>query len=411
MTSFTFMHAADLHLDSPLQGLDPDAPVERIRGATRLALINLVDLALEQGVAFVVVAGDLYDGNWRDWRTGHFLVEQLGRLKRAGIAVIAISGNHDAEQTLTKQLPFPGVMLPSNEAATHRIPSLKVAVHGQSYATREVLHNMALGYPPPVDDYFNIGLLHTACGSADHDDYAPCSPADLKAMNYQYWALGHVHVRAEVSREPWIVFSGVLQGRHVKEQGAKGVTMVAVDDGKVVSVVHEPVDVLRWAQVDVDVDGLPNPAAVYAAASSALALAFDAAQGRMLAVRVIVRGATPAHAALLRDPGGTREAVRAAALEVADRSSLWIESVRLRTWPMGAAAGWAGSGAPATLLDAMKRSMDAPPGLQAAVADLLKRTGGTLPKDHPAWAVAEGRIPDDLAERVRALLLGELGER
>ena len=65
---FKFIHAADIHLDSPLRGLEQyeGVPVQEIRNAARRALSNLVDLALDQKVAFVLIAGDLYDGDWRD---------------------------------------------------------------------------------------------------------------------------------------------------------------------------------------------------------------------------------------------------------------------------------------------------------------------------------------------------------
>ena len=206
MTSFRFLHAADLHLDSPLRGLEADAPAERIRDATRQALVKLVDLAVEQKVAFVLLAGDLYDGDWKDWRTGQFLVQQLARLTREGIRVIAISGNHDAEQVLTKTLPLPDTLIRSNKPDTIRLDTLEVAIHGQSFAKRAVTDNLALAYPAPIAGWFNIGLLHTACGSTAHENYAPCTPSDLVSRGYDYWALGHVHERRVVQRDPWIVF-------------------------------------------------------------------------------------------------------------------------------------------------------------------------------------------------------------
>lgn len=412
MTAFSFLHAADLHLDSPLRGLDRDAPAARIRTATRDALVNLVDLALDRNVSFLLLSGDLYDGNWRDWRTGHFLIEQLGRLKRAGISVFAISGNHDAEQVLTRQLPFPGTMFPSHKADTTLVPGLRVAVHGQSFGSRAVLENLALSYPEPVDDHFNIGLLHTACGSTEHDNYAPCSPADLTGKRYDYWALGHVHGRHEISREPWIIFPGNLQGRHMNEQGAKGATLVSVAQGKVQHATHEALDVLRWLQLDIDVAGLPDPAAAHAATAVALSDAISHADNRLLVVRVTLRGATSAHAALGRDPGATREAVRAAALEVADRSALWIENVLVQTTaPRNTADRGGEPGAVAALIAAILRPCEPNAALQVAVTELMKRTGGGLHPSHAAFAIMEGRIPDELAERARALLLAELADR
>src|SRR5690349_21625701 len=105
-----FLHAADIHLDSPRGGLDRDseAPVEAIRQAPRRALENLVRLALDERVDFVLIAGDLYDGDWRDFRTGLFFVEQMRRLEVAAIPVFLIAGNHDAANRMTRTLLLPG---------------------------------------------------------------------------------------------------------------------------------------------------------------------------------------------------------------------------------------------------------------------------------------------------------------
>ena len=312
MLSFTFLHAADLHLDSPLRGLDADAPADRIRGATRQALTNLVQLAKDEQVDFVLLAGDLYDGDWKDWRTGHFLVSQLAELKRAGIPVIAISGNHDAEAVLTQGLPFPGTMLPSRQAAT-AIPIPGVAVHGQSFATRAVREPLALAYPKPLDDHFNIGLLHTACGSTEHDNYAPCTPAELRAKGYDYWALGHVHQRLELSRDPWIVFPGNVQGRHIREEGSKGASLVRVEAGRVAAVTHHALDVLRWRRLVVDVGGADDGPALLGRVALQLDAAVVEAEGRLLIVRLVLEGASAAHGELAGNAQRTLATLRAAA--------------------------------------------------------------------------------------------------
>src|SRR5579872_1133012 len=101
-----FIHCADIHLDSPLAGLDRYewAPVAEIRGATRRAFENVIGLALEEEVRFLVIAGDLYDGDWRDYNTGLFFVKQMSLLNDAGIPVYLIKGNHDAESKITRRL-------------------------------------------------------------------------------------------------------------------------------------------------------------------------------------------------------------------------------------------------------------------------------------------------------------------
>ena len=410
MPSFTFLHAADLHLDSPLRGLDAGAPAERIRGATRQALTNLVTLAIERRVAFVLLAGDLYDGDWKDWRTGQFLVQQLARLTREKIEVVAISGNHDAEQVLTKKLNLPGMMR-ANRPETRRLNGVPVAVHGQSFATPAVSDNLVLAYPDRVDGLFNIGLLHTACGSGEHENYAPCSVADLARRGYDYWALGHVHNRSVVSQNPWVVFPGNIQGRHVKEEGSKGATLVTVNGGQV-AVEHRALDVLRWLRLEVDVTGAAGQEAVLNRVRLTLDEAVLLAESRMLAVRVTLVGDCAAHAELVRSPDATLQEVRAAAAEVAGPDELWIEDVRVVTRPvLDLAAMRTQPGAVGALVQALERPVAVDAGLKTFVADQLRRAEGVLDADHPAHAISAGHVPEHLVERARALVLAELARR
>ncbi len=409
MPDFTFLHAADLHLDSPLRGLDRDAPVEHIRGATRAALKNLVDTALERRPAFLLLAGDIFDGDARDWRTGQFLVQQLARLTREGIEIVAISGNHDAEQVLTRKLPMP-YLLPSKKPETRRLTSAPVAVHGQSFATRVTTENLAACYPRREDGLFNIGLLHTACGQGGHENYAPCTIEDLARLDYDYWALGHVHIRQTLCTDPWIVFPGNLQGRHVKEDGEKGATLVTVKAGRVVAdPEHIPLDVVRWRRQNVDVTGAETLQAVLDRVAFTLDQAALLAQDRMLVIRLTLTGECPIHADLARTPEKLRQDIRAAATEIAGPDELWIEDVLLATTPAIDIAALRAEPGP---IGALIRSLEAPvtpdAGLQSFVADQLKRADIALDPAHAALAIAEGQIPPDVLARARALLLAEL---
>src|SRR3972149_5708623 len=249
---FRFLHAADVHLDSPLCGLEryEGAPVQEVRGATRQALAALADCAVKEKVAFVLIAGDLYDGDWRDYGTGLVFVREMVRLREADIPVFVIAGNHDAQSQITKALRLPENvrLFPAEEPRTVVDEDRGIAVHGQSFATRAVTEDLSVRYPDPVSGLFNVGLLHTSAdGREGHEPYAPSRPEALALKGYDYWALGHVHKREILHRDPWVVFCGNLQGRHIKETGPKGCTIVTVDSGKVTTVDHRALDVLRWA--------------------------------------------------------------------------------------------------------------------------------------------------------------------
>ena len=390
-----FLHVADLHLDSPLRGLEryEGAPVAAIRGATRRALERLVDLALAEPVDAVLIAGDVYDGDWRDYSTGLFLAAQLARLRAAGVPVVLISGNHDAASVIARSLPLPANVrvLSVEQPETTLLEDIGLAVHGQGFATRAVAHDLSAAYPAPVPGALNVGLLHTSAdGRVGHAAYAPCTLAGLTRLGYDYWALGHVHAREVVSSDPWVVFPGNLQGRHVKETGPKGATLVTVHGGRITSVEHRALDVLRWLRVGVDATAADHPDDVLELAAQALTAALGEADGRPLAVRVEAHGATPAHARLLARPEALLQALRARATDLGG-GAIWIERLRVRTTPPGRPARDAADASIATLLDGVRRARRD----DTAVRDLA----GQL-------ADLRGRLPIELTTGEDALDLG-----
>ena len=338
MTAFRFLHAADIHLDSPLKGLAQyeGTAAESIRTATREALERLVGLAIEEQVSFLIIAGDLYDGDWRDYRTGLFFVSQMGRLNRARIPVYLLYGNHDARSQITRRLTLPGNahVFPSRSPQSFEIGKLNVALHGQSFRQRDVPDNLALSYPQPSPGAFNIGVLHTGLGGmGGHENYAPCSLADLINKGYDYWALGHVH-RAEVLHtRPHIVFPGNLQGRHVRETGAKGASLVTVDNGEITELDALHCDVVRWTVVTVDLGPATGFGEVLDRIRNALENTVDTrAEGRLLACRVVLRGRTEVHDRLLTDGEQLLAEARSISLGLGEDTA-WVEKVVVATGP------------------------------------------------------------------------------
>ena len=393
MPDFRFLHAADLHLDSPLRGLEADstAPAERIRNATRKALGYLVDLAIEQNVAFVLIAGDIYDGDWLDFGTGRFFSNQMRRLTQTGIPVFTIRGNHDAANRMTRSLHMPHVMTFDHDRAhTHRLETLGVAIHGQSFADQAILEDLSKDYPRPIDGLFNIGLLHTSAeGYAAHDRYAPCDVQRLKSHGYDYWALGHVHERQELSQDPWIVFPGNLQGRHIGETGPKGASLVTVAGNRVQSVEHCVLDDFRWTHVEVDLDGVHDEAEAMTRVQSALEAALQDASPLHLAVRVTLKGATSAHAGLSGD--GLRDKVLNEAHGLPGERRLWLEAVKLRTRPPALAVRPDNLGRLLTEIDALAAAP--PPNLLGEWPSVLyAKLREALPEDHPLHASVNGDL-------------------
>ncbi len=332
-----FLHAADLHLDSPLRGLDryEGAPIDEVRSATRHAFENLIAAALRERVDLVVIAGDLYDGDWPDHNTGLFFIKGVTQLAEEGIPVAIVRGNHDAASRLTKALRLPANvhLLADAGPETQIFADIGIAVHGQSFATAAVVDDLAAGYPSPVAGYFNLGLLHSSLdGRPGHDPYAPTRLDVLRGKGYDYWALGHVHAAEIVCREPWVVYPGNTQGRHIREVGPKGCTLVTVEGG-VISQQFIALDVMRWDTLTLDIDGLPDLDALLDVARLDLRQRLAGSEDRALAVRVQVRGSGPLHRQLASQPETVEQQLRAIAIE-ATNARAWIEKIEFRTRPL-----------------------------------------------------------------------------
>lgn len=409
-----FIHAADIHLDSPLRGLSAHegAPVATLRTATRLAFSRLVDAALSQSVDFLVLAGDLYDGDWRDYNTGLFFCREMGRLNRAGIPVLVVYGNHDAESEISKRLPLPeNVRVFSARAAeTVRLEGLRVAVHGRSFKEAVTTENLVPGYPAPLPGWVNIGVLHTALeGNAAHATYAPCSLAELHARGYDYWALGHVHEYAVLSENPWVVYPGNLQGRHVRECGPRGAVLVSGEAGRI-GIERLIFDVVRWNHLRVDVSDRASFDAVVDAVGAALARLRDAeGDERPLPVRISLFGQTAAHGALFGLERQLRAEIAARAAGLAGEQ-LWVERVVIETSPPAAALAGRGDALAdlQAFLDAAPEDADLRQEITAALQDFIAKAPHELLQALPELEpIRQGEI-EPLIRRVAPALLARI---
>jgi len=408
---FCFLHAADLHIDSPLAGLGlkDEAVAERFARAGRRAVEALVDEAVAARAAFVVISGDIFDGDWKDVTTGLFFARALGRLDREGIPTFIVKGNHDADSLMSKSLPYPrsARLFASARAETHVIEPLRVALHGRSFSSRLVDGAFVASYPARREGWLNIGVLHTALdGSRGHASYAPCTIEDLRRFGYDYWALGHVHAAEIVARDPFIVYPGNIQGRSVKETGAKGAMRVSVEDGRIVDVTPVALDRARWAHETIDIADCADEAEALARIEARLGAVHALSEARPLAARVTLAGATPLHARLVARREALEEETRALAFRFAD--DFWVEQLKLATQapPRSPAA------APSDALDveALLREAASDPAFGATLAELATLVADRLPRslrgDAPTDAPALARV----AETARDLLLGELAE-
>lgn len=272
LPSFSFVHAADLHLDTPFHGVQASAPhvAEALRDASLHAFDAIVALALERQVAFVVFAGDIYDGAERGIRAQLRFFAGLEKLADAGIQSFVVHGNHDPVESGWSAVSngWPKMVTIFGSDDTQPAPVVNIerdgqrvaTVQGMSYAQRETHENLSRRFSRPEGPGIHIGLLHCNVeGSpSKYANYSPCTLGDLRTTKLDYLALGHVHDRRILlegnPHEPWVIYPGNTQARSINETGPKGVYLVNVEGGVIETPSFIPCDSIRFYQREIAID-------------------------------------------------------------------------------------------------------------------------------------------------------------
>ena len=330
-----FVHAADLHLDSPFTGLKAAAPADvanALYHATFDAYENIIDLCISEEVDALLVAGDVFDGADRSLRAQLKFVEGLKKLDTEGIRSFVCHGNHDPLDGWQARLDYPPGCRrfgPEWEAVPVFEDPDRALIHGISYRKRDVTENLALRLGNVDPGPFSIGLVHGNVGNnPEHGAYAPCSLDDLARSGVHYWALGHVHTRQVLNEQgPTVVYPGNPQGRHPNETGARGVYLVEVDDGGNVGLDFRPMDTVRWARLDSDIAALDTEQDLLDALHKGMQALLDGADGQSVVVRVRLTGRGELNRKLRR-PNMIEDLVEAINGEWDERSPfVWCERI------------------------------------------------------------------------------------
>lgn len=381
---FRFVHTADLHLDSPLRSLAlRHADLAGLIGdSTRQALVAIVDLCLEERVDALIVAGDLYDGDQTSMKTARFLATQMGRLHEAAIAVYKVRGNHDALSKITQELILPPTLRIFGgrpDAVEMRAGGLDVVVHGLSFAKPHAPESLLPKFKRPAPDAVNIGIMHTSlAGAPGHDDYAPCGVADLHGWGFDYWALGHIHARAQHAGDSHVVMPGMPQGRDINEAGPKTVSLVTVRDDRSIAVEERLTSIAQFERIAVDLSGALSWADAVDAIESRVAEVRGEVAADHLVGRLMLGGETPLAWRLRRD----RDLLAAELEQRLDGGRAWIEAIALATVAPRETRPAPAASDPVGELGALIRSdIVARHGIREAVAQLVREVRDDLPPD------------------------------
>ncbi|MDA0710361.1 MAG: DNA repair exonuclease [bacterium] len=307
MSTIRFIHAADLHLDSPFTGLRALNPAiaGELQESTFLAFNRIIDLCIEHRVDFLLVAGDVYDGADRSVKAQIRFGEGLSRLGEAGISTYVIHGNHDPLDGWRAQLgkhPRVHIFGEKMERVSHHRDGVPIAaIYGMSYGHRDVRENLSRQYQRQLDDPYAIGLLHANVGGdTGHESYAPCSVQDLLAANLDYWALGHIHKHSILQgHDPTIVYAGNPQGRHPGETGQHGCVLVEAGADRRNELTFLETDGIRWIEREISIAGLETEQELLDVIEDTVRAEQEG--GRNLVCRLRLTGRGPLHKSLRED--------------------------------------------------------------------------------------------------------------
>jgi DNA repair exonuclease SbcCD nuclease subunit len=383
--AFRFVHTADLHLDSPLRSLamrNSDL-AELIGDATRQTLIAIVDLCIDEQVNALIIAGDLYDGDQTSMKTARFLASQMQRLHEAGIATFIIRGNHDALSRITQELILPPsvtVFGGRSHAVDISHGNLALSVHGLSFAKPQAPESLLEKFHRPTPDAVNIGIMHTSlAGAAGHDLYAPCKASELHAWGFDYWALGHIHVRARHAGDRTVIMPGMPQGRDINEAGEKTVTLVTINNDHSLTVEERPTSIAQFERIPADL----SSAATWREAADLIEDAMGAARDRTRSAHLVGRlrltGATPLSWQLRRD----RDLLLAETEQRAEGlGKTWIEKIEIATTaPVSTSTGNPSADPVLELGELVRNDILHQHGVREAIRDLVKELRDDLPPE------------------------------
>lgn len=261
MSDFKFIHAADLHLDSPFKSilsLNPELG-DVLRKSSVAAFQNLVDICIKEEIDFLLVSGDSIDSGSGSLAAQNTFISGMRKLEDANIRVYIICGNHDPLSSWSTALKLPD-NVHRFESGSPQIELFEkngkpaVAIHGVSFKEREEKRNLAVHFSKKGGHPFSIGMLHGNLGkNTGHEPYCPFNSEDLRSSEMDYWALGHIHKREVVLEgSPTAVYPGNLQGRHFNETGEKGCYLVEVENQSVSNLRFKPLAPLVFHRKSID---------------------------------------------------------------------------------------------------------------------------------------------------------------
>ncbi len=345
MEKFSFVHTADLHIDSTFKGISEinDRISSELISATFKTFNRIVDLCIEKQATFLLITGDIYDGTDRSLRAQLRFLDGLKRLSEADIQAFIVHGNHDPLDGWSANLDWPKNVHIFKGNTIETISVIKdgeeiAKISGTSFPKRKIEKNLAKEFPKipkSGKDLFTIGMLHCNVGTnTGHEPYASCSLQDLISKNFDYWALGHVHSRTILNdAHPLIVYPGNPQGLNPKEIGCRGCYLISVDVNGETETEFFPMDSIRWFVEELSINSLDTEQKLIFEISNSIELVRKNAEGRSSICRIVLTGRGNLYPAIARKGFLDEILQEVRDCEEGETQFVWVESLINKTKP------------------------------------------------------------------------------
>lgn len=340
MSTIRFIHCADLHIDSPFKGISEINEELRdiLYNSTFQSFRNIVDLAIENQVHAVLIAGDIYDGADKSLKAQLRFREELTRLSDQGIPSFIVAGNHDPLDSWSASITWPKMarFFEGDKVGKHPlvVDGVTVAeIYGISFPKQNVTDNLALQFDRDNDELPAIAILHTNIGeNTGHKSYAPATIEDLKSRKMDYWALGHVHTQKLLNENsPVILYSGNSQARNPRELGKKGCALVSMEKDGSCELTHHSTDIVRYHSGNIDISALSTLDEVIESVKNECNAISSTMEGRHTIIRLTLQGRTEINEELRKGNNLTDIIDSVREQYLGNDPLIWLEKIMLNT--------------------------------------------------------------------------------
>ncbi len=415
MDEWRVLHCADLHLDTPFQGVKAreEALWERLKEAPFQALRRIVRHAIEQEVHAVLFAGDTFNSDNPELRAYFAFRDALEELRQKDIPVYIVAGNHDPLPAWKKEFSLPenAFLFQGERPERHTLdregfPGLELV--GVSFPRSVVKEDLARTFPEADPERFSIALMHGTFGEAgSHHPYNAFRTEDVADKGFAIWALGHIHERGIPYKGPPVIhYPGNPQGRHPNEDGPRGCSLLRFQKGMAPELEFLPTHMVRYQNLALDLTGTEDLESLESALEQLVREdhGYDQEDGRIL--RIGLKGRTPLHQSL-QDPARIEELRQRFSLLPSGKGPFrWVDRLEDRTWPDRNPEELRDRG---DLVGELWREFEAlkedPAALDEMLEELLKSYGGNyLPK---RWKELSSEEKEKVLDRARWALMDE----